>query len=186
VEPGPWRDDRRLVIGPETVLPDRCIKTNRPVHGRRLELTLRWHHPAIYLLLLANLVAYIIASELLSKKMTLSVGVSKPVLFIRLAWILATFSLLLFGVAAVLAPIVVHPHPSSMAGLVPLFLSGLAYLWGVRLVSVTRMDDGGYVWLKGVNRKYLAALPEWHEEVAGEHAAPPNNGIQSDNTPPVR
>ena len=51
-EAGVWRDGRLLVMHKSAQLPDRCVKSNQPADGRLLR-KMYWHHPLIFLSLLA-------------------------------------------------------------------------------------------------------------------------------------
>jgi hypothetical protein len=69
-----WRSDKLLVAAPGAELPDRCVKCNAPAGGRRLKRTLYYHHPAIYLLLLCNLIIFAIVALIVRKRAVLQIG----------------------------------------------------------------------------------------------------------------
>ncbi|HUY92595.1 MAG TPA: hypothetical protein VMV10_27900, partial [Pirellulales bacterium] len=56
---GVWRDGAVLAMHKRAVLPDRCVKCNRPAGGGRLKRSLSWHHPAWFLLILISLWIYL-------------------------------------------------------------------------------------------------------------------------------
>ena len=56
---GLWRKGSLLVMHKMAPLPNRCVKCNVPTE-RRLKRVLSWHHPAIFLSLLAGLLIYVI------------------------------------------------------------------------------------------------------------------------------
>src|SRR5687768_8402085 len=49
---GLFRQGNVLVMHKLAPLPDKCIKSNQPAHGRTLRRNLRWHHPAAFFALL--------------------------------------------------------------------------------------------------------------------------------------
>ena len=59
-----WRYRKMLVMVPETALPDRCIKCNAPAHEPTKERKVYWHHPAVYVLILINVILYAIVGAI--------------------------------------------------------------------------------------------------------------------------
>ena len=65
---GFWSDGKNLVLHRDARLPDRCLRCNEPATVR-LRKTLYWHHPALYLLILAGLLLYAIVALIVRKKL---------------------------------------------------------------------------------------------------------------------
>jgi predicted Zn finger-like uncharacterized protein len=156
-----WRSGNKLVIHVNAVLPDRCVKTNQPSQGQRLKRNLYWHHPAFYLLLLLNAIIYLIVSLSVRKRATIEIGVSDAVMEKRKLAITAGWVLGLGGIAVFVLGLAYE----SLGVLIPTgivaFLVGIVWaMTGVNIVTPARID-GEYVWLRGINKEYLAALPEW-------------------------
>ena len=159
-----WRSGKLLVMHKNAVLPDRCVKTNKPTSGVRLKRKLYWHHPALYLLVLVNVLLYAIVALCVRKNAKIEIGVTQEILTQRkkaifAAWIccLGGIALFIFGVANL------DSHGIFLLFGVILFLAGL--IWGAvktPVVSPARIDTD-YVWLKGVNPNYLASFPEWEK-----------------------
>jgi hypothetical protein len=62
--------ERNLIIAPPVVdLPHRCIFCNEP-DAKRLTMKYSWHHPALYLLILAGILIYAIVALIIQKKAT--------------------------------------------------------------------------------------------------------------------
>ena len=59
-----------LVLHKQAPLPDICLKSNLPA-TRRLKRNLQWHHPAVYLALLVNLIVYVVVAMIVQKRATL-------------------------------------------------------------------------------------------------------------------
>jgi hypothetical protein len=161
---GVWRQGKLLVMHKRATLPDRCVKSNRPAHGRRLKRDLYWHHPAIYLTILIALV-YIILAVVLQKRAVIHIGLSSEWFAKRRRAILIGWGSVLVAIAMVVLGIATANEYSHALALIPMsplvFLVGTIYgLVAARMVAPKRIADD-YVWLKGVHPDFLASLPEW-------------------------
>ncbi|NJN57966.1 MAG: hypothetical protein HC879_10940 [Leptolyngbyaceae cyanobacterium SL_5_9] len=161
-----WRARNLLVMRRGAQLPDRCVKTNQPAKGKRFKTTLYWHHPAIYLLLLLNVLIYIIVAITVRKKAVIHIGVTEEVLQKRGRAILWGWGAGIAGVVLFFSALAI-PSGSAVGGLFAL-LSPFLILGGLiggiarsTLISVDRIEDE-YVWIRGVSKEYLALLPEWN------------------------
>ena len=67
-EAGMWRKGKVLVFRKETILPDRCVKSNAATK-RKLKRQLTWHHPAIFLTILISILVYAILALVLRKEL---------------------------------------------------------------------------------------------------------------------
>jgi hypothetical protein len=173
-QPNEWvfRKGNQMVMHKLAKLPDRCVKSNRPAGGLRLCRKLSWHYPLVYLALffgIAGLLIYVILAIVLSKRATIHVGLSEEWFRKRRRTILIGWLLVLFGIAALVASIVVicnsYVVPAWAGWGIPLglvmFLGGAIYgLIASRMVAPARMTDE-YIWLKGVHPDFLADLPLW-------------------------
>ena len=68
-----WHSKSALVMAKRAPLPERCVKCNAPTRYK-LKRNLRWHHPALYLVIFAGVLLYFILSLVLSKSATVHVG----------------------------------------------------------------------------------------------------------------
>ena len=93
-----WRSGNALVMHRNAVLPDRCVKTNKPAQGRRLKRKLYWHHPALYLLILLNILIYLIVAIAVRKKAIIEIGVSHETLSKRKRAIIVSWIMSLAGI----------------------------------------------------------------------------------------
>jgi len=161
---GLWRKGNLLVMRKRAILPDRCVKSNQPTE-RRLRRNLSWHHPAVYLAILPGLLIYIIIAIILTKRATIHIGLSDEWFAKRRRTILISWTIVLVSIAMVVLGCAGVEESDIFGLLIPVgflaFLIGAFYgLIAARMVTPTRIDDE-YVWLKGVNREFLAELPEW-------------------------
>lgn len=155
-----WRSEKTLVMTHEAELPDRCVKCNAPAEGRRLKRRLYWHHPAVYLLILCSILIYIIVALIIRKRATIQIGLcqkhqARRSLNILIGWItiLGGLGMLIGGISAD------SPWMGVVGGI--LFVTGIIYaIATTQMVSAKRIDDA-HVWVRGVCRDYLEALPNW-------------------------
>ncbi|MFO0817392.1 MAG: hypothetical protein U1A77_05590 [Pirellulales bacterium] len=162
---GVWRQGKILVMHRSAVLPPRCVKTNAPADGR-LKRKLFWHHQAIYLALLVNVIVYAVLASILGQRATIEIGLSEAGFAKRrrvmwIAWLGVLASIAMFCISVSLDWETVAAAPFLLGGAVFGFLGFLIYgLIAARLVHVQKMD-AHYIWLKGVHPEYLDMLPVW-------------------------
>jgi hypothetical protein len=157
---GIWREDRLLVTRSETPFPDRCVRCNEPADGYRLRRRLYWHPPAFYLLILVSIWIYIIVALCIRKKAALDIGLCPRHRNMRkwsfiLGWggFVGGVGLIIYGATA--------GYGWVIFGGVLLILAGIicGVILGAR-VSAAKITPNN-VWLRGVNRDFLAGLPDW-------------------------
>lgn len=155
-----WRHNSRLVTRTETVFPDRCVKCNAPAGGFRLKRTLYWSHPAYLLLLLCNLLILLIVYLIVRKKAIVHIGLCEQHRSRRKLGI--TILLSSVGLGLVLLICAAGFGSGWLAAIGVVVLLGGAITGGImaRTVTPTKIDKE-YVWLSGVNRDFMADLPEW-------------------------
>ncbi len=165
---GVWRDGKLLVMDKAATLPDRCIKTNGPV-DRWLRRKLYWHHPAVFLSVLAGLLIYVILALVLRKSADIQIGLSNAALARRRNAIIAGWLIGLASIGAIAFGIANYSMTAPELSVLLIIGSILAGLIGIVVcsqyascVSPAKIDDQ-YVWLRGVHPDYLAQLPVWAE-----------------------
>jgi hypothetical protein len=165
-EAGVWRQGNLLVMHKMARLPDRCVKTNDPT-AERLNRKLSWHHPAIYLALLFNIIIYVVLASVLRHQAAIQIGLGPEGLAWRRKVIAISWSGIIASIAAFIAAFQFDPDVSPQI-FVPLLLGGIFGTLGfaifgltcARVVAAKRIDHH-YVWLKGVCPDYLNQLPEF-------------------------
>ena len=165
---GLWRCGKLLVMRKGAVLPDRCIKTNRPANGQRLKRKLAWHESWVFVLILAGLLIYIIVALILTKRATVYIGLTeewfaKRRRAIAIGWgaVLLGIGLFIYGIARLGPPGTNDPAGAlMMAGAVTFFAGAIYGLVAARIVTPTRIDNY-CVWLRGAGPDFLRELPEW-------------------------
>jgi len=157
---GVWRDGDVLVMAKIARLPMRCVKCNEPATNR-LKRTLYYHHPAIYLIILANLLIYAIVAVIVRKSVKIEIPLcddhrSRRRGAILLGWVLALSGLGICFIPALAE--IAEPTPFILGGLV-LFLFGLIYGMFRSQTVTPRKIDNTHAWIKKVSPLYLAELP---------------------------
>jgi hypothetical protein len=146
----------------QSLLPDRCVKCNAPTNYK-LKRNLRWHHPAIYILIFVGFLFYFIIAMVLSKTATINVGLCETHSSGRKKAILITWLLVLLSLASFVSAVAFEQAILFLVGLA-LFLGALIYgIAKARVVAPKKIDDH-YVWLNGVDANYLDQFPEWRAE----------------------
>lgn len=164
---GLWQEDRELlVMHKDAELPARCVKSNQATQYR-LKRSLSWHHPAWYLVILAcGLIPYIVAALIVRKTATIYIGLSDEWQQRRRNAIFVGWTTSLLGIGLIIGGVVTSAEADIFIALIPLgivtLLAGMLYgLFRARIV-VVKCIRNDYVWLKGVNKDFLAQLPEWN------------------------
>lgn len=140
-------------------LPDRCIKCNQPTQGR-LKRNFTWHHPAIYLLLLAAWLIYLIVVMVVRKRATVELGLCDEHRQKRWRNILIMWGLLLLGFVCFVLAVAAEDGSPALLGMLFIIVGVIFGIVAARVVVPSRIDDR-FVWLKGINKDYLDLLPQW-------------------------
>lgn len=162
---GMWAKGKVLVMHRTAQFPNVCVKSNTPA-ARRLTRNLSWHHPAIALSILAGLLVYVILALVLTKRAVIRIPLSDAWFQRRRRAIIIGWSVGLAGVATFIGGFFLLESFDALAGFC--FLGGVVMALGgaiygslaSRMVWPERIDDR-YIYLRGVNREFLAALPAW-------------------------
>jgi hypothetical protein len=164
---GVWRDADLLVVRKGSSLPDRCIKCNAQAGGLRKQLTLYWHSPWLYTLVILQLLIYIVVSLIVRQKIVLPTGICRRHLA-RRRWAIFLAWLLFFGGlgATILGGCLMDNRQRQAFGLTVLWGGAIVMVGGViygvvasRLLWAKRIDPY-FAWLKGACPEYLAELPD--------------------------
>lgn len=156
-----WREDNVVILARDAILPCRCVKCNGPVDKPLKNRKIYWHHPAIHLVILLNIIIYAIVALIVQKSATISPGLCKAHktsrnFAIAGGWVgsIAGISLGIAGLASDGCGI------AALGGI--LFLSSLiASFMLARIVYPTKIDDN-YIRLKEAGKAFLDSLPEFH------------------------
>lgn len=154
------RYGKQLVMSRDAQLPDRCVKCNSAEGVTRLQRNLYWHHPAIYLCLLLNILIYAIVAMCVRKRATISVGLCSVHRKRRRIGIAVGWLSLLFCILTVMA---LGFGVSGWFAIFGVFVLLAGVITGaVMSTPVTPAKiDAEFIWLKGVDAKFLADLPLW-------------------------
>jgi hypothetical protein len=153
-----WRSGSALVIRTGTGLPPRCVKCNGPAVLPVKQRTIYWHHPALYLLILAGVLIYAIVALVVRKQASVAPGLCARHRQRRLAWIGAGWLGPVAGILLMAAS--GKASAITVLGAVVLVVSPILGVVMSQIVAATRIDDG-FVHLKGCGEPFLAGLPAW-------------------------
>jgi hypothetical protein len=140
-------------------LPNRCVKCNAPTQ-HTLKRNLRWHHPALYILIAVGVLFYVILALVLSKSATIHVGLCETHAASRKRDIFITCVLVLLSFVSFYFAVATEQMMMLFAGLMILLGAAIYGIVKARVVAPQKIDDQ-YVWLTGINANYLQQFPEW-------------------------
>jgi hypothetical protein len=157
---GFWRWNNQLVTRSGTPLPDRCMRCNAPTNGYRLKRKFYWHPPAYFLFILLNLLIYAVIAMCVRKQATLHIPLCERHRVRRIQGIIACWVGVLTGIGLLIGAASKDSGIMACVGVV-LFLGGAIFgaVTGAKVSPVKITNDN--IWLKGVNKDFLAGLPEW-------------------------
>lgn len=160
---GIWREGNLLVMDKRATLPPRCVKSNVPTN-RTLKRSLSWHHPLIFVTILAGLLIYVIIALIARKTATIYIGLSDEWFAKRRLAIFIGWTIVLISAAMFVTGMMMSDKSDNFIILallaVPIFFAGAIYgLMGSRMVAPKKITET-HVWLKGVHPDFLAQFPE--------------------------
>jgi hypothetical protein len=163
-----WQYDGYLVMLRGASLPNRCIKTNRPVMGKE-EHTLSFINPYWFGLILVpriGIILVIIANFAMTKYEKITFGLSQEVKKQHRLLIDTIFSCVIFGM--IMAAVNVHYSSIIFALLLIIFALLCLPFWLILRKSPLSTSgisiawiQGEYICIRGINKEYLSEFPEW-------------------------
>jgi hypothetical protein len=156
-----WRNQKILVMIPDTPLPPRCVKCNAPADEPTKIRKVYWHHPAIYLVILINIVIYAIVAAIVRRRARVAAGLCAAHKKRRRMAILITWTSFIAGVgllAWAAGDSTGNAGVFAAAAVAALLGSILAGVIAARVVYAQRIDKS-FVWLKGCGAEFLDSLP---------------------------
>jgi hypothetical protein len=156
-----WRDDKVLVMIPDSTLPARCVKCNGPADPPTKIRKVYWHHPGVYALILINIIIYAVVGAFVRKRANVAAGLcaehkKRRRLAITLGWVgfVTGVALLTWGFHDTAA----NGGVFALAGLLVALGSSVTARVLSRIVYAQRIDKN-YVRLKGCAAEFLDTLP---------------------------
>jgi hypothetical protein len=159
-----WRDRGLLVLARDSSPPARCVKCNEPALEPTKNRSVYWHHPAVYLLILFNIIVYVVVALIVRKTAVVPAGLCaqhkrRRVLAITFGWLGA-----LAGFFAIVAGVSDSNAAGAGAligvGILAILLSAFLGLVFARVVYAKRIDER-YLRLRGCGEPFLDSLPEF-------------------------
>jgi len=156
-----WRNQKTLVMIPDSALPPRCVKCNEPAHEPTRLRKVYWHSPAVYLLLLINVLIYAIVATIVRKRARVGAGLCaahkkrrRQAILICWGGVIAGIGLLTWGFRDSTS----NGGAFIIVGVLMLLGSIIVGIIMARVVYAQKIDES-YVWLKGCGAQFLDSLP---------------------------
>lgn len=153
-----WRIKKIVVLRRDGALPDRCIKCNAPAITPYKKQTLFWHHPAVYLLILLNLLIYALVAMFVRRTVKLEIGLcaehQKRLWWARvIGW---------GGFVLIMAGCIISAAAESAS--LALLTAALGLIWIIVTIAINRLLIAArigeeYIQLKGCGPHFLDSLP---------------------------
>jgi hypothetical protein len=155
-----WRYRQILITLPGAALPDRCVKCNEPADVPTKARKVYWHHPALYVLLLINVIIYAIVGAIVRKRATVAPGLClEHKKRRRLGLTLAGCGFGL-GLALIFADLNADGRSLWFAvGIVLMLAAALVGIFMRRVVYAHKIEKHE-IWLKGCGPQFLDSLPQ--------------------------
>ena len=157
-----------LIVPRDAALPPRCVKCNAAADPKRTwTKTFYWHHPAVYLLILAGVLLYAIVALIIRKRAKAQVGLCTQHADKYRLRVIVGWAIVLLGGCLVAAYYVGNsptyrrmPDAPSLviAGFVLLLLAGLWHLGATRVIYPKMISDGAAHYA-GAGEPFLDSLP---------------------------
>jgi len=158
---GVWRIGPKLIFRSGAALPGKCIKCGQP-STHRLQRTLYWHAPWIYLLILASLLIYVVLALVLRKKAVVAIPLCDEHRKARSNGLLTTW-LLVFGVIGSIVGGISMEQPWFFLLGLGCFIAAIVVGVRSRLLVPTLIDDQGIAQAKGCCEEFLRPLPGYRD-----------------------
>ena len=147
-----WRDSDLLVIGENALLPERCMKCNSSAGVSQKVDTLGYYPKYNLGLLLFGFVYY--------KTFNIGLYLCERHVSSRGNTILVSAMLIVGGIIGFIVGFMSYSAFLMIAGPVLFAVGCILLTIGGSPVSIARFEKP-YIWLKGVDKEYLATLPHW-------------------------
>lgn len=152
---GPWREGKDVVALPDSAFPQRCVKCNAPLRAEQMRRRdFAWHHPALYLVLLLNLLLYVLIAVLVRKRSRHVVGLCERHLRRRRIFIAIGWSCLIWPFVGV----AFERQGGVLYGVLLAAVTAIVGVVGSR-VMVARRIDAYHARFAGCGKDFVASLP---------------------------
>ena len=156
-----WRDGKDLVVRPGCTLPARCIKCKEPAELPLRHARFYWHHPALYLVVFAGLVLYLVIALFVRRRTPVTLGLCARHLRRRRANLAVASVGVTLGLGVIAMGVQRDVLPVTFAGIALMLASLMFGIVGSRLLVVTRIGEN-YTRFRGAGADFLATLPAFY------------------------
>jgi hypothetical protein len=163
---GIFQKGQTLIVHKQAVLPDRCVKSNEPT-SERLKRKLMWHHPALYFLILLNLLIYAVVAIVVRKSATFDIPLAPRYKAARIKWMITAWSMIFVSVALLIFGIATAERSPNVISSIcmiqfpfAILTAALIGIFGCRVIYAQKIDDQ-YAWIGGTCAEFRKSFPEW-------------------------
>jgi hypothetical protein len=156
-----WRNLKLVAMLPNTALPPRCVKCNEPAEEPMKFRKVYWHHPAIYLLILINIIIYAIVGAIVRRRARVAAGLCTAHTKRRRVGIMVAWTSLIAGIGLMMwgfRDSTGNGGVLAAVGTLAVLGAALAAIILTRVVYAQKIDKE-FVWLKGCGAEFLDSLP---------------------------
>jgi hypothetical protein len=152
------RSGALLITSPEVRLPPRCVKCNAPVDGPLKRKRYYWHHPAIFALVLFNLLIYAIVAVIVRRRAEVTFGLCQVHRAKRNRAIVGGLLGVCLSIGLTAGAIGQQIPVLALVGILGVVVSIVVSAVVARALLPTRIDKAG-AQFKGCGEGFLASLP---------------------------
>lgn len=148
-----------VIVRDGAVLPARCIKTNELVTDVGMKRKLHWAHPALFLIILVNLLIFLVVYLIVRKQCTIRYFMSRYAKRRQLFKQLFAVGVLLFGFFGMFVGTVVDSIEMIVLGIVLLCAGVVMLVKFLEAISLVKHKDGEF-WIKGCCPEFVRSIQE--------------------------
>lgn len=152
------RNGALLITSREVTLPPRCVKCNAPVDGPLKRKRYYWHHPAIFALVLLNLLLYAIVALIVRRRADVTFGLCQVHRGKRNRAIVAGLLGICLSIGLMMGAIAQRLPILALVGILGIVASIVVSATLARALLPTRIDKVS-AQFKGCGEGFLASLP---------------------------
>lgn len=156
-----YTDGSLLMIRTGAILPNRCIKTNRPVepgiNGVRKRIGLSWCSPMWFLLILVNFLIMLIVVLCVSKRAKIEVAISSEYRTKKFIWRAIWLFLTGGGIALFVGGVTEDEFAGILWGLLLFLIGMLGFAFNLRYLAAKTHHEGLFS-VKGCHPDFLAEI----------------------------
>lgn len=160
-----WRSGQTLVVKPESVFPDCCVRCGKPAEGNTVSKWLFWHTPILLPVALLSWPFYLLLALVMRRTMTIELPMCQQHISLRRWVTIAGFTLLPTAALLALTALSNAIPLLFLAAMLTVIVSAISIGWARNPVWAVRFEED-LAFLHNVHPSILAldTLPVWEEQ----------------------